>query len=359
MTQLSLQSPFARLRAEADLTQAVLAGKSGVDQSRISRIEKGEAASQAEMDRLLDALSALGSKRAADYKTYVGKQWLQIEPPSFWNPELPCLEISEETLGKISEFLDSDERPWPLRRQIERHREAMLRASTFLTRLDHNLAFIGDMGVGKSTAISFIFDLLVPPALADKLINRPILETGGGGTTICEVHIKRGPEFGISIVPMTEGEVRELIADFCTAKWLGMNGDKRDNGEVLTVSREADRAIRNMAGLNRHRETLDGKVTWQDPVTDLARSCSTEEEFRTRVLGLMGLEARTCREIWYDSTTRKNPMEWVTETFKLVNNGRLKDVSLPRNIDLIIPDFGRTFGEFAISVIDTKTLMRG
>jgi transcriptional regulator with XRE-family HTH domain len=347
-------SPFARFRAETGATQATLADKAGVDQSRISRIEKGEAPSQAESDKLLDALAQLGSKRAADYKAFAAKQWCQIEPPSFWNPELACLEIAEETLGKIVQFLDSEARPWPLRRQIERHCEAMLRASTFLTRLDHNLAFIGDMGVGKSTAISFIFDLLIPPALADKLINRPILETGGGGTTICEVHIKRGPEFGISIVPMTDSELRELVSDFCTAKWLGLIGDTRDNGETLNVSREADRAIRNMAGLNRRRETLDGKVTWHDPVTDLARSCGTEEEFRTRVLGLMAIDARTNREIWYDSSTRKNPMEWVTETFKTVNNGRLKDVSLPRSIDLIIPDFGRSFGEFAISVIDTK-----
>src|SRR6185437_11019233 len=169
-----------------------------------------------------------------------------------------------------------------------------------------------------------------------------------------EVHIKRGPEFGISIVPRNETELRELVADFCTAKWLGLSGDKRDNDETLSVSREADRAIRNMAGLNRRRETIAGKVTWHDPVTDLARSCGTEEEFRTRVLGMMAVDARTTREIWYDSATRKNPMEWVTETFKAVNNGRLKDVSLPRSVDLIIPDFGRSFGEFTISVIDTK-----
>lgn len=354
MSPILSSYPYGRFRAETGVTQAVLAEKAGVDQSRISRIEKGEAPSEAESNKLLDALSQLGSKRAADFKAYAARQWMQIEPPSFWNPELACLEIAEETLGKISQFLGGAERPWPLRRQMERHREAMLRASTFLTRLDHNLAFVGDMGVGKSTAISFIFDLLVPAALSDKPINRPILETGGGGTTICEVHIKRGPEFGISIVPMTETELRELVADFCTAKWLGLSGDRRDNDETLSVSREADRAIRNMAGLNRRRETIEGKVTWHDPVTDLARSCGTEEEFRTRVLGLMAIEARTSREIWYDSATRKNPMEWVTETFKAVNNGRLKDVSLPRSIDLMIPDFGRSFGEFTISVIDTK-----
>ena len=47
-------------------------------------------------------------------------------------------------------------------------------------------------------------------------------------------------------------------------------------------------------------------------------------------------------------------MEWVTETFKAVNNGRWKDVSLPRSIDLLIPNFGRSFGELDIVVIDTK-----
>lgn len=351
---MSPVSPFARFRAETGITQAILSESSGVDQSRISRIEKGEPASPTETERVLDALTKLGSKRAADYKAYATKQWLNIEPPSFWNPELACLEIAEETLGRIDAFLASQDRPWPLRRQIERHRESMLRASTFLTRLDHNLAFIGDMGVGKSTAISFIFDLLVPAALADKPTDRPILETGGGGTTICEVHIKPGPEFGISIVPMTDIELRAIVADFCTTKWMALTTEKRENNEVLNISRETDRAIRNMAGLNRRRETIEGKVTWQDPVTDLARSCGTEEEFRTRILGLLTLDTRTSREIWYDSATRKNPMEWVMETFKAVNNGRLKDVSLPRTIDLIIPDFGRSFGEFAISVIDTK-----
>ncbi|UVK48620.1 helix-turn-helix transcriptional regulator (plasmid) [Mesorhizobium sp. AR07] len=345
---------IARLRAEAGATQATVAEKAGLDQSRISRIEKGEIAAAAEIDRVLDALAELGAIRAADYKSYAAREWLHIEPPSFWNPELACLEITEETLGQVAEFLNDDERPWPLRRQIEKHRDSLLRAATFLNRLNHNIAFIGDMGVGKSTAISFIFDLLVPASMAEKQINRPILETGGGGTTICEVHIKGGPEFGISLVPMSENELRELVADFCAAKWMILSSEKRDQSETVGVSREADRAIRNMSGLGRRREMVEGKITYFDPVNDLARSCGNEEEFRTRVLGLMGLPDRTQRELWYDSATRKHPMEWVTETFKAVNNGRLKDVSLPRSIDLMIPNFGRSFGELEVSVIDTK-----
>ena len=345
---------ISRLRAEAGATQAALAEKAGLDQSRISRIEKGEVNVPSEIDRVIDGLVALGVNAAREYKGYAAQEWLYIEPPSFWNPQRACLELAEETLGKIEDFVSNPDRPWPLRRQIERHRDTLLRAATFLTRLNHNIAFIGDMGVGKSTAISFIFDLLVPPSVAGKPTDRPILETGAGGTTICEVHIKRGPEFGISLLPMTDSDLRDLVADFCAAKWLILTSDQRDASESIGVSREIERAIRNMAGLSRRRQMVDGKPLYHDPVQDLVRACGNEEEFRTRVLGLMDLSDRTQRELWYDSSTRKHPMEWVTETFKAVNNGRLKDVSLPRSIDLLIPNFGRTFGEIEISVIDTK-----
>ena len=121
--------------------------------------------------------------------------------------------------------------------------------------------------------------------------------------------------------------------------------EQRETGESVGISREAERAIRNMSGLGRKRETVDGKTVYNDPVVELAKSSSSEDEFRTRILALMNLDERTQRELWYDSSTRKHPMEWVTETFKAVNNGRLRDVPLPKSVDLLIPNFGRTFGE--------------
>ncbi|WP_306222523.1 helix-turn-helix domain-containing protein [Bosea beijingensis] len=352
---------IARLRSELGVTQGSIAQSSGVDQSRISRIEKGEVVAPAEIERVLDALTDLGSEHAGEYKKFATREWNHVEPPSFWNAQRSYLEQAEETLEVIADFLADEGHPWPLRRQMERRRDDLVKASSFLTRLSHNVAFIGDIGVGKSTALSFLFDLLVPPSPTEKVaINRVVLETGAGGTTICEVHVKRGPEFGISLLPMSDGELRQLVDDLCAAKWQAVSGSHKDGvtgngtGESVGVSREAERAVRNMSGLVRRREIVEGKPVWHDPLIDVARACSSEDEFRARVLDLMQLPERTQRELWYDSATRKNPMEWVAETFRMVNNGRLKEVSLPRSIDLLVPDFGRSFGEFEITVIDTK-----
>ncbi len=345
---------LSRLRTELGVTQAALAGKAGLDQSRVSRMEKGEVTSQAEVDKALDALAALGSPQARAYKDFCMHEWEHVAPPSFFNPQRACLEIADEALGDIETFLADESRPWPLRRQIERHRETLIKGAAYLQKMNHNIAFIGPIGVGKSTGLSFLFDLLVPPSLASKPIDRPVLETGAGGTTICEVHIKRGPEFGISLLPMPEGELRELVSDFCAARWAVLKGEMRESADTPNVGREHDRAIRNMSGLTRRRSIKDGKVEYFDPVTDLVAASASEDEFRTRILELMTLPERTRRELWYDSATRQHPMEWVMKTFREVNNGRLPEVSLPSNIDLIIPDFGRSFGEMEINVVDTK-----
>jgi len=350
----NLGSTLARLRSLQGITQTALAKESNLDQSRISRIENGDATSVQDIDNVLKALGRLGSQQSEEYRAFIKKEWSNIAPPSFWNPQRRCLEKVEVTLGEIKEFLADESRPWPLRRQIERHCSALIEGAAYLDNLKHNLAFIGDIGVGKSTAISFIFDLLIPSDLTDKVLNRPILETGAGGTTICEVHVKNGPEFGISIVPMSDSEFLELISDFCAAKWLVHMGNQQNTAENVGVSREHERAIRNMAGVTRKRENHDGKIIYNDPIIDLIQSSCSEDEFRSQIIGKIELESRSHREIWYDSVSRKHPMQWITEYFKAVNNGRLKDFSLPKSIDLIIPDFGRNFGELSITIIDTK-----
>ena len=349
-----LAGALARLRNELKATQSEVAQQAGIDQSRMSRIEKGDGASPEEFKRVLGALSDLGSSDASDLARYLDVDWRFVEPPSYWNPERASLEIAEETLAKIDEFLSDEEQPWPLRRQLERRKRDLLRATSYLSKLKHNVAFIGDIGVGKSTAISFIFDLLIPARIEEKAMNRPVLETGAGGTTICEVHIKNGPEFGVAITAMELTDLLDLVSDFCASKWAIAHREQGDRSETPAVSREAERAIRNMSGLVRKREMVDGKAVYHDPVHDLIASCEAEDEFRAQVVQAMTLPERTNTELWYESGTRKHPSEWMRETFRAVNNGRMSDVPLPKSIALIVPDFGRLFGEFEITVVDTK-----
>jgi hypothetical protein len=153
---------------------------------------------------------------------------------------------------------------------------------------------------------------------------------------------------------MSETELSELVADFCAAKWLIASEGPRDGSDAIGVSREAERAIRNMCGLVRRRGVgEDGKPN-PDPVLEIARACTSEDEFRTNVLERMALTDRTRREVWYDSATRQHPLEWLSKAFREVNNGRMQDVTLPKSIDLLIPEFGRAFGELQVAIIDTK-----
>ena len=240
----------------------------------------------------------MGPPHARSYKDFSSRDWAHVPPPSFFYPQRACLEIAEDAIGDIELFLADESRPWPLRRQIERHKETLIKGASYLQKMNHSIAFIGPIGVGKSTELSFLFDLLVPATLAAKPIDRPVLETGAGGTTICEVHIKQGPEFGISRVPMNDGELWELVADFCAARWGALKGEMKDAADNAGVSREHDRAIRNMPDLKRRRSTQKGKIAYFDPIVDLVAACASEDEFRIRVLEMMRLPERTRRELW-------------------------------------------------------------
>lgn len=343
---------LARLRSDLGATQAQVAKEASMEQSRLSRIEKGEILAPEDIQRVLRALAALGSEDADGFMSFMEREWRFIEPPSYWNPQRTSLETAEETLKKIEGFLDDEEQPWPLRRQVERRRRDLERVTAFLTNLKHNISFIGDIGVGKSTAINFSFDLLVPARAGER--NRTVLETGAGGTTICEVHVRSGPEFGISVLPMDVSDLTHMVSDFCAVKWATIRKEQNEGSETPRVGREIERAIRNMSGLARRKTPRDGKTRYHDPILDLVGDCQGQDELCARVLDGMGLPGRTNTEIWFPSGRGQHPFEWIRDTFRDVNNGRMRDVPLPRNIGLLVPGFGKSFGEFEITVIDTK-----
>lgn len=355
----SLPSSFgldlAAMRREKEVTQAALAAKAAMDQSRVSRIEKEGIATSADAEKLLQALASLGSESASEYLDYLNSEWAQVERPEFSNPQRGVLSIAEEALGQIEEFAANEDRPWPLKRQLERQRSAIRHSAAYLTRTNHQIAFIGEVGVGKSTAISFLYSLLEPAAPDGKRMERVVLETGGGHTTLCEVNVRRGPSHGIVVQAQAGSEMRNLVADFCASTWHRRPGTELEKGEKVGVSEEVQRALRNMSGLTVKRDRgSDGRNIYRDQAVELAQECSSEEEFRARVMERVRLDARTRREIWVEETKSRGAMQQLRAMFRDVNNGRLNDVPLPASIDIIIPGFGGEVTGLTVSVIDTK-----
>jgi transcriptional regulator with XRE-family HTH domain len=353
---LNIGSNLQNLRMQAGITQLQLAQGAGLEQSRISRIEKGDIApSSADIEAILGHLASCNCKAAADFQSYLESTWRHVERPAFDNPQRPAIARAESTLEKISQFIGQAEHPWPLKRQIERQKAAVENWSAFLGQTSHQIAFVGEIGVGKSTAISFLFGLLEPASGDGKKLDRVVLEAGGGRTTICEVQIRPGPAYGIMIQPQSEAELQNLVEDFCAGIWLRSKGSDAEGGDKVGVSEEVQRALRNMSALTVKRERKpDGKNVYRDQALELAATCSSEEEFRARVLERTSFEKRTRREIWMEDGGSKNVFKQLREAFRDVNNGRVSDAPLPASIDIIVPSFGRELAGLDITVVDTK-----
>lgn len=362
MTEGNLQDAgtlIADCRTTLKLTQSQLAQTAQVDQSRVSRIEKGEVAPSAEVRRLLEALAAAGASDAADYLAFSRRAWSKLDKPAFRNPQRTSIELADEIIVQVDEFLDGDVQ-WPLRRQLERQREGIRNAAAYLQNTAHHVAFIGDIGVGKSTAISAIFALLGPASTLDgDPLQRVVLETGGGRVTICEVHLRPGPEHGIYVQPMSDPELRAAVSDFCADMWLKHRPEEgqQDKDAAVSVPEEISRAIRNMAKIpirRGERAPDGGRKANNDLAAELLKQCASEEEFRTRVLDRIDAVKRTRSEIWFEPGPGKSPLEWMAKTFKEINNGRIGDVPLPRRIDLLVPGFGQEASPLHVTVVDTK-----
>ncbi|HEX8209855.1 MAG TPA: hypothetical protein VF584_06675 [Longimicrobium sp.] len=227
-----------------------------------------------------------------------------------------------------------------------------------LHKRDYQIAFIGSIGIGKSTAICRVTSLEIPNQ--DGGAASPVLEAGAGGITICEVHLRSGPGYGLLIEARAEEEIRSYVSDF--ADYLG-NGqlDRVDDSdkEQQGISKEIERAIRNMSGLRIRREKgPDGKTVRRDSAKELAGEVANVRELVVEILSLMELHRRDRRDVWYDPASGKLPLEWLKDTFEEVNNGRHAEFTLPRRIEVVVPHSLLGMSDLSIRILDTKGIDR-
>jgi transcriptional regulator with XRE-family HTH domain len=357
ISPLELGKRLTKVRERAGIRQAELARQVTWSPAVLSRIESGERAlAPEELEQLLSAIATPEAQRLRTALTHV---WQVLPRPDLDHPDEELLWSAEEVAQQLVTLRDKPDVRHAFERRLTAYVDELKATAGLLLKRDHQVAFIGSIGIGKSTAICRIANLEVTSP--DSAQPAPVLEAGAGGITICEVHLRSGPGYGLIIEPRSDDEIRADVNDFAeyikgsTTNEAGADGDDEPQG----ISKEIERAIRNLAGLKIKREKgADGKTVRTDDAKDLAEKYPATRELVVEILAKMELHRRDQRDVWHDANTGKQPLEWLKETFEKINNGRHPNFTLPRRIEVVVPAPLLEVDDLFVRFIDTKGIDR-
>ena len=203
----------------------------------------------------------------------------------------------------------------------------------------YNIAFIGKVGVGKTSAIAHSLGLTYKKMKKNrqgKLVEdkklREILPVNTGNTTICEVRLKFTKDASsIEIIPYSKKEFE--IEIFETINEL--------RGEKASVTIEISRAVKNMAKYS----------NWSEEEKEIFQS-STQKDAEKIFFDKLNLVKRIKNRIAFTGNTKEK--EWIEEEVRKINYGENENFSLPKSITININLDLVTFDNENYLIIDTK-----
>jgi transcriptional regulator with XRE-family HTH domain len=357
MSRDAIGKHLALLRDQAGFKQNELAKKLEWSAAVLSRVESGErAVSDDELDIIL---RGIGTPEAIRVKGLLGRQWLILPEPELGDPDSDLLWDAEQAAQQIHALAERPDVKQFFERRLVRYESELSVAAQRVSDRRYRAAFIGTIAVGKSTAICRAEGLELPTG---KGMPKAVLETGAGGITICEVHLRRGPGFGLIVEPCTEDAIRHHVTDF--ANFLlnpprPTQSAEDGEGEFGSpgISREVERALRSMSGLHRRRaeKKADGTaIAAVDEARNLAATTSDVKALSVEILARMELHKRDRRDIWYSNASGKSELEWLQDVFERVNNGRHPEFTLPKRIELVVPRAVLGDDSLSVTLIDTQ-----
>ena len=355
---------LARVREAAGLTQAELAGRLGVSQTVVSRTESGER--QLQDDKIRDFAEAIGTEEARGLEARRSRDWSKLKRPPLGHPNHDLLWSAELKLRELKTLLSQPDITQAFARRIEALCGEIESAAAELLKRECNLVFIGKIGVGKTSAICQIAGLTVYGSESRR--PSPVLDVGSGRTTLCEVEIRTGPT-SIVVEPCTDAEVRAHVADFAEKLLHGIkDGSERGvSQDDQIMSREVERAIRNMANLRRPsaRRTEGPRTT--DPARELARQIFEEEIKRGKgeqdaasrlqfeILSRMRTDRRERQDLRWDQGAGVDHREWLKSEFHRINTGNNPDFTIPKRIRVFVDlPLLSLNGDVELRIVDTK-----
>ena len=347
---------LANEREQKQISQKEVGARLGISQVTVSRMESDADLDPAEATRYLEAINSDYARKIRDYSE---SSWAHLaSKPPLDHPDLAALTSVNNGLERIADLVQRVPATHFIRDELDLYQDSLRMAADYLLSLDHTVGFIGSIGVGKTTAICAATNLL--------LEGKPVLDYGGGRTTICEVVISTGPGWGLIVEPLEYDEVAVIVDDFCDYIFSRASKDKAASSdasddvdtEINILSTELTRCIRNMAKLVQKRDRVARHVT--DEAIELGSRASSKESLKLEILERMNLRARTQRELWHKTLVDKEPLQWLQRAFTDINHGRNPSFSIPKRINVLVPEQLLTqtsldgAAPLNVCVIDTK-----
>jgi transcriptional regulator with XRE-family HTH domain len=326
-------------RESAGFTQAGLAKELGVNPSVVSRLESSDRADSKMAERYLAVLNTDLAREIIQFHT---DRWKHSERPRFDHPQRSVLWQAEKVLKELETFENDVTFDPILQGPLNKVRSRLVSEVEFVRQTEHSIAFIGDIGVGKTTALSFVTNLLT----TDGDNQKSVFPTGSGRTTVCEVAIKIAPAFGIAVDAMGEDEIRRLVADLVKGLMSGKTG----------LPSELDRVIRNMADVRRitvRPKAPNGKPSTVDQLKILIDKVGDADAVVSELIARMKLETRTDNQMILSSDT-EGSMEWLASNISKINYGQHPKFSVPQRITVLLPLEVLRETPYLLSVVDTK-----
>lgn len=327
-----------KAREKAGIKQGQMAKLLGVSSnSVVSRLEKTEETDWPMAERYL---RAIGTEDSLAILEFYSRHWRISRRPDFRHPDRDALWNAELALQSLEVFEADKEFDALLSAPLSFIRSTLLSTAEYVGRVDHGLAWIGTVGIGKTTALSHLTNLVLPGPGGR---TRPIFPASGGRTTTSEVVVRPGPAFGVAVEPRDEDDVRLLVRELVDAVSEGKGG----------ISTELDRAIRNMAELPKRKDPGDPKLLI-DPIRDMIDAQPDAlDDITHAIVARMRLEQRTETQMLL-SENDTSGLTWISEAVTDINFGRHPGFSLPERVTVFVPRTSMRKSDYDLTIIDTK-----
>jgi len=230
------------------------------------------------------------------------------------------------------------------------------------------IVFLGEVGVGKSSALAVTAGLLLEggnPTDKSSLRKHSMLPTGAGRTTLCEVvsrahqNTENSNAYGLLLDPIPEAELQEVIHLWAEDEWNKRHPTSTTgtDNETPSNSQELARALRTMAGYAEYRETVGSRSTIH-PLDAVVEQYGSPDALEQHLRAQLHLAGRTQNEWWFQSGAARTELKALLDQ---INSGACSSALLPRRVTLVIPAFMESLGELAphIQVVDSRGLDAG